>query len=511
MSNMFYGCSSLNIFPESLDWDISSVTNLSYMFYDCSSLLSLPDISDWDTSNVTDMSYMFCGCTSLESIPDISEWDTSKVNDKSCMFEEYILSGNITIINKKKRKKIEKEKLQKMKEELLKQEKEMREGKSGNEKSFTFNNVLENMCIYGDIMKNDLKEEKKQNPENFINVEETLKNEEKDKELFALALLSNCLQNDGIETAIKKETNESKEDEEEELVSLQFLSNGLSHKKKYELHFDFGQKKNEDLLENKIEYEKFKSSLIKKLCKEYNISSDEIIVTFPQKGSLKVQVIFQSDEFNNLSLQEFKDKFKDEPELNNLKEIHSDVLCGGCKLGKACLDPNGNRIDGWGIGEKRGNKPYDPPIGWIGIGLKVMNKYGDNTWIGMNNSEGEWCVAYHGVGNGKKSDEVKQATNLIYSGGKFKNNTGAQYHKSCEDRFHPGKEVGMGAYCTPKIDKAEYYAGISEINNTKYKTVLMVRVDPDKIRACECQEGDYWVTDGTIDQIRPYRILYKKV
>ena len=510
MSNMFYGCSSLNIFPEDLEWDISSVTNLSYMFYDCSSLLSLPDISDWDTSNVTDMSYMFCGCTSLTSIPDISEWDTSKVNDKSCMFEEYILSGNITIKSKKKRKKIEKEKMQKMKEELLKQEKEMREGKNSREESFTFNNVLENMCIYGNIMKNDLKEEKKQNPDNFINIEEALKNEEKDKELFALALLSNCLQNDGIETAIKKENNESKEDEEEELVSLQYLSNGLSHKTKYELHFDFGEKKNEDLLENKTEYEKFKSNLIKKLCKDYNISSDEIIVTFPQKGSLKVQVIFQSDELNNLSLEEFKDKFKDDPELKNLKEIHSDLLCGACKFGKKCLDPEGNRVDGWGVGEKRGNKPYDPPIGWIGIGLKVMDVYEDNTWIGMDNSEGEWCVAYHGVGDGQESNQVKKATKSIVKGQKFFNDRGIQYHKNCEDRFHPGKKVGMGAYCTPKIKKAEDYAGISEINGAKYKTVLMVRVNPDKIRACKCEEGDYWVTDGIIDQIRPYRILYKK-
>ena len=35
----------------------------------------------------------------------------------------------------------------------------------------------------------------------------------------------------------------------------------------------------------------------------------------------------------------------------------------GCKLSKNLLDSRGNKIEGWSIGEKRGNKPYDPPLG----------------------------------------------------------------------------------------------------------------------------------------------------
>ena len=62
----------------------------------------------------------------------------------------------------------------------------------------------------------------------------------------------------------------------------------------------------------------------------------------------------------------------------------------------------------------RGNKPYDPPLGWIGIGLKVMDKYEDNIWIGKENIEGEWCVAYHGVGRYRESHEVKKITGNIY-------------------------------------------------------------------------------------------------
>ena len=235
-----------------------------------------------------------------------------------------------------------------------------------------------------------------------------------------------------------------------------------------------------------------------------------MIITFPQKGSIKVQVIFQSDEFNNLDLNEFKANFEKDDEfeeLKNLKEIHTDVIMGACKLTKNMLDPRGNRNEGWTIGEYRGNKPYNPPLGWTGIGLKVFDKYEDNTWIGMDNSQGEWCVAYHGVGRDNKSDDVKKITGLIYKGA-FKSGKN-QAHSECDDQYHPGKKVGEGVYCTPTIETAEEYSGFSTINGINYKTVLMVRVKPEAIRGCEDSE-DYWVVNGTTDEIRPYRILYKK-
>ena len=124
----------------------------------------------------------------------------------------------------------------------------------------------------------------------------------------------------------------------------------MSQKKKYNLKFDFGEKKNEEYLNDKEKFEELKEQLKEKLNKDYNISKDKIIVTFPQKGSLTVQVIFQDVEFNNLEKDEFISKFKNDPEfseLQNLKEIHSDTLLGGCKLKKNQLDSRGNRVEGW--------------------------------------------------------------------------------------------------------------------------------------------------------------------
>ena len=422
---------------------------------------------------------------------------------------------NSNVLNQKK---VTKNKLNKMKKDLLERQKINR----NKEKQTTNQNeddnkekvrqILEDMCVYGNIMKEQIKEEKETNPEKFIEINDALNLEKDDQELFALGLLGNILQKNGTEVAIEKKNKEENEEEKNDnLTSLEFISNGMNEKKKYDLHFDFGESKNEEYLNDDNKFEDIKEQIKKKISKDYNISKDEIIVTFPQRGSYCVQVIFESDKFNNLNIDEFKSKFqndKDFPELNNLKEIHSSYLMSICKLNKNQLDSRGNRCDGWGINEKRGNMDYYPPIGWIGIGLNVLDRYddGDNTWIDMYNLEGEWCVAYHGVRNGVNS--VKDITGFIVKDGLKSGKN--QVHEGCEDKNHPGNLVGRGVYCTPNIETAEYYSSTIDINGKKYKTVFMVRVKPDAIRCCEC-EKDYWVINGTSDEIRPYRILYKEV
>ena len=418
------------------------------------------------------------------------------------------------------RKRKEEERLNEMKKKMLENQKKLREEKikeNQDEKEVNekINEVLEDMCIYGNVMNKEIKEEKEKHPDKFIETSQALQLENEDQGLFALGLISNNLENIGIETAIEKDEN-TEEEQDAALTCLQFITNGMCNKKKYDLHFEFGEERNEELLNNKEEYEKFKNDLKLKLSKDYNIPVDKIIVTFPQKGSYHVQVIFQSDEFNDLDTNDFLQKFKNDnefKELSQLKEIHKEIVMKGCKLSKNQLDPRGNRNDGWGVGENRGGKPYEPPIGWNGIGLKVMDKYGDNTWIGMSNVQGEWCVAYHGVGAGQSSDNVKNVTGLIYKS-EFRPG-GGQRHCNCDDQYHPGKKVGNGVYCTPIIKTAEGYAGISKVNGKSYKTVLMVRVKPSAIRHCDnCYDSkapyNYWVVNGTTDEIRPYRILYKQ-
>jgi len=130
----------------------------------------------------------------------------------------------------------------------------------------------------------------------------------------------------------------------------------------------------------------------------------------------------------------------------------------------------------------------------------------------MQNIPEEWCVAYHGVGDGKPSDNVKHILGLIYKGG-LKAGT-RQIHEDCLDYFHKGKKVGNGVYCSPKIETAQEFSGKCNINGKEYSTAIMLRVKPNKRRHCnQCPDSKepyiYWILNGTPDEIRPYRILFK--
>ena len=441
---------------------------------------------------------------------DIKYLDTSlSIQNKKSFFNLKNPENNF-IINIE-----EKEKYEKLKKDIITEIKEDNKNSFKNNinlnKNEQIKKVLEHMCILGDIAKKEIIEEKYKNPDKFIETKQALELEQTDKDIFALGLISENLEKMGVETAIEKDTNNDEVDASS--TCLQLIVNGMAHKKKYDFHFEMGNKRNNEILNNKEELEKFKNNLKKKLSKDYNIPEDKIIVTYPQKGSLRLQVIFQSDEFNELDTDELKQKFifinDDEyQEFATLKEIHSDVIMGGCKLSKNQLDSRGNRIDGWGENQYRGNLEYNPPLRWTGIGLKVLDKFENNKWLDFQNLDGEWCVAYHGVGRGLSNGQVKAVVGLIVTG-EFKPGRG-QVHKDCEDIKHPGNKVREGVYCTPSVKTAAEYAGESEIKGKKYKTVLMVRVKPDAIRQCKCY-SNYWVVNGTIDEIRPYRILYREV
>ena len=399
-------------------------------------------------------------------------------------------------------------------------------------KNEKINKMLEDACIYGNTIKEKIKQDKLKHPGKYISTKEALEKEIEDPELFALGLLASILEQNNMETAIindkyiAKENNNGNKFEElqitikknsqvnnKEMNNLQFLTSGMIGKKKYELYFEINEQRFNEILNNPVENKKFKEKIKQKISKDYNISKDKIVVLIPDIN--RVQTIFHNDRFNDLDIEEFKQKFKNETEdnfkeLTTLKEIQTSLILPGCVLSKADLDYLGNRID-WPKNEKRGGEKYISPEGWIGIGLKALDKYGENnTWLDMQNKEGEWVVAYHGVG--RHSEDVNKLPGKIFKEG-FKKGAN-QEHKDCEDYFHPGQKVGEGVYCTPRIDIAELYSGHSEFNGKKYKTVIMTRVNPKARRHCiNCETSRvniYWVVNGTSDEIRPYRILYKR-
>jgi hypothetical protein len=288
--------------------------------------------------------------------------------------------------------------------------------------------VIEDMSAYGTITKEEIIKERKTNPEKFISTEEIIQ-QKSNEQLNALGIFSKVLENQGMVTAIEK--NSGEEEKKAAMTTLQFLVNGMSNRTKYNLHFDFGDEKNSKLLNDEEERLKLHDKIRKKLSKEFNINEEDIIITFPRKGSYQVSVIFKSEDFE-LSEDKLKEKFKGlKDELGQLKQIEKGIIMDGCKLNPSMLDYRGNNKDGgWaGKGEKRGGEEYIPPIGWTGYGLRVYNVYdnGDNTWIGMNNCKGEWCVPYHGVARRERKEKFSLYTGLIAKKD-FKPSNGGKSH-----------------------------------------------------------------------------------
>jgi hypothetical protein len=192
-------------------------------------------------------------------------------------------------------------------------------------------------------------------------------------------------------------------------------------------------------------------------------------------------------------------------------ELNSELFISLLNLNKDLFNGFGNNIEGkWAKGENRGGRPYRPPEGWVGYGLNVLNKYdnGNNDWLACNGRPGEWCVAYHGVARGQSSDQVKNVIKLV-----LENNLkagGGQSKKNKNDDNHPGQKIGVGVYTSPNPQFLDSYAGIMEIEGVKYKAGFMLRLKPDKIRYSN-SSPDEWIINGDFSELRPYRILIKRV
>ena len=142
------------------------------------------------------------------------------------------------------------------------------------------------------------------------------------------------------------------------------------------------------------------------------------------------------------------------------------------------------------------------------IPYNVTGKYdnGNDFWNEDNNKE--WIKAFHGTGrNCKNENEIKEMINSIFQNG-FKNGFN-NVHAFCQDKLHPGNRIGNGVYVTPNINTAKNYAGSITLNGKKYLTLFLVKVKKRAIRACRCPNAsDYWVVNGTSQEIRPVKILF---
>ena len=68
---------------------------------------------------------------------------------------------------------------------------------------------------------------------------------------------------------------------------------------------------------------------------------------------------------------------------------------------------------------------------------------------------------------------------------------------------------GRGVYFTPEINEANSYTDIIKYNQYNLRIVFMCRINPYKVRIADKEGAEYWLTNGGIDEVSPYRILFK--
>ena len=191
-----------------------------------------------------------------------------------------------------------------------------------------------------------------------------------------------------------------------------------------------------------------------------------------------------------------------------LERLASEYFIKECKCDPKYLDKKGNTIFYYNPPDnKRGGEPYTVPVGWMGFGIEVSERYKDMEWISSDGSPGEWAVAYHGFGCHMQSEQIKEIIKTI-----IHDNLKPGSGQACAgilDKRHKGQICGEGVYVTPNIDIATGYADSIKLGKKMFKLVIMVRVKPSKIRE-PTNAKDFWIVDGKIDQLRPYRLLIKE-
>ena len=372
-------------------------------------------------------------------------------------------------------------------------------------KEITYEKTQELIIKYGFDTQKRIEKEKKEHPENFIEVEEAIEKKDTDEKLYVLGQLGKSLENMGIKVAINKTEGKNREDS---LIANQIISSGILQEKKYEIHLEYDINKKYKIINNEDgEQEKFIDNFKEILFKQTSIPKQDIIIANIAEGSLKFDVGFKNK--HNINI---KDNMKKLSQLKEVKSIYEKNILDSIMLDPGMLDKRGDRDPSEWLDtiQKRGGYPYHTPShDWRGYGLKVLDEYdnGNNDWIAMDNNPKEWAVAYHGT----SSSAVKP---ICEKGGKFystvKEGAKLQALKSYKNINEKSKnlypECGEGTYVSPLLDYANFYA-----NYSKSPVVIMCRVNPELIRI---PKGEYekkeWITDGTRNSIRPYRILIKE-
>ena len=225
---------------------------------------------------------------------------------------------------------------------------------------------IENVSSFGSNVKNSIIYETYHNPEKFVKKEEA-ENSNEGSTLFIEGALLFLLGNNDITCAITKDI----KSENEAKTTLQLVTSGEVFRKKINISSDYGEEKNAEILSSEEEKQKFIVQKKKQFSIAFNCPENKILITNLRSNSMDYDLMIEGREPTDEELEKIaKDKA--------VKDIRMARLIEGCIIMPHMFDSRGDNKDGgWGIGQKRGPpgnlQIYDPPIGYIGYGLRVLN------------------------------------------------------------------------------------------------------------------------------------------
>ena len=281
-------------------------------------------------------------------------------------------------------------------------------------------------------------------------------------------------------------------------ITFKILASGLATHKIYRFILDNQQLKKK-FEENVNQWFTYLKNIKSRISTIFNIPGKDIIYFGHNFTKFGVYVLIHNNKVIN---------------LDGILKNYDIIIISNTLLSNIILSPNifdynycKDKNEWKTTNLKRGGRRYYPPYGWIGIGLKVNDKYKNNIWIGKENKEGEWAVAYHGVGKGNTFKKVIKILNHNLKAGP------GQLYKD-QLNVEKSKDIipycGEGVYFSPNIEEAEKYAEKTSLGSFsfQFQFVFMTRVNPEKIRSPGGTPVD-WILNGNDDEIRPYRLLIK--
>ena len=196
------------------------------------------------------------------------------------------------------------------------------------------------------------------------------------------------------------------------------------------------------------------------------------------------------------------------PKFSEFKKLYllkMKLLIENYAINKDCFDNRGNFLNPNARKNiYRGKEIYEPPYGWMGLGLNVLGKYQDDIWLEDITDKSEWAIAYRGIFS---KDENKMKGLIKYYIEKQDLKIAETTIKGQIYNRRRWKSINKGVYITPYIKVAEKYTQSIFFNNKKYKVLLMAKVKIGQI--VEPEGSDFWILNN--DYIRIYRVLFKEI